>query len=353
MIGEGPDRLRVRRVLVTGVAGLHGSHEAEALVRLGYEAHGVDDLSGGYISNVPEGVRFAKLDLRHRESVERYMHRVRPEIVFHDAAYATEGGSQFTPVRTTERNYMMYMNTLVAGLRGGMKKIVLASSMSVYGRQKPPFTEDMERKPEDVYAISKAAMEHATEVLARVHGFRYTIIRPHNVYGPRQNLRDPYRNVIAIWINALMNDKPFWIYGRGRQRRAFTYIEDFTPYVIRAGLSKRCDGEIFNIGPDEDISLNRLAALVLGEFFGGEKAVPPYLKPRYWRAGRPLEVADAYSSQRKARRWLGYRTTVPIREGVRRMVAWALTVGPQPFAYLKHGLELKDGAPPTWTRKLY
>jgi UDP-glucose 4-epimerase len=353
MVGEGPDRLQVRRVLVTGVAGLHGSHEAEALLRMGYEVYGADDLSGGYVSNVPDGVRFTKLDLRHQASVERYMRRVRPEVIFHDAAYATEGGSQFTPVRSTERNYMMYLNTLVAGVRHGMKKMVLASSMSVYGRQKPPFTEGLERKPEDVYAIAKAAMEQVTEILARVHGFRYTIIRPHNVYGPRQNLSDPYRNVIAIWINALMNDKPFWIYGDGRQKRAYTYITDYTPYVIRAGLSKRCAGEIFNIGPQEEISLNGLAGLVLREFFGADRAVPKYLKPRHWRPGRPLEVANAWSSQEKARRWLGVRTATPIREGVRRMVAWALTMGPQPFAYLKHGLELVTGAPPTWTRKLY
>jgi UDP-glucose 4-epimerase len=150
-----------------------------------------------------------------------------------------------------------------------------------------------------------------------------------------------------------MNDRPFWIYGKGTQRRAFTYIEDFTPYVVRAGLSKRCSGQIFNIGPEEEISLNRLADLVLREFCGGEGEIPRYLRPRHWRAGRPLEVADAFSSQRKAQRMLGYRTTVPIREGVRRMVAWALTLGPQPFVHLKHGLELRAGAPPTWTRKLY
>jgi UDP-glucose 4-epimerase len=353
MVGTGADRLRVRRVLVTGVAGLHGSHEARALLVQGYTVYGVDDLSGGSRRNVPEGCRFTQLDLRDRAATERYLSRVRPELIFHDAAFATEGASQFTPIRSTERNYMMYLNLLVPAIKFGLKKIVLASSMSVYGRQKPPFTEDMPRRPEDIYAISKAAMEHATEILSRVHGFAYTIIRPHNVYGPGQNLTDPYRNVIAIWINALMLGKPFWIYGDGNQRRAFTYIEDFTPYVIRAGLSKRCHGQIFNIGPCETISLNRLARLVLAAYFGDLARVPRRLRPRYYRPGRPLEVKHAYSSQKKAERWLGYRTTVPIAEGVRRMVAWARTVGPQPFKYLDGGVELVRRAPPTWTQRLY
>ena len=352
VLGEGTDRIRARRVLVTGVAGLHGSHEAAALLGVGYTVYGVDDLSGGRREHVPAGVRFTRLDLRNRGATESYFKGVRPDLLFHDAAFATEGGSNFTPIHSTERNSMMYLYTLVAAIRHGLKKVVLASSMSVYGRQKPPFRESMDRKPEGVYAIAKAAMERVTEDLSRVHGFDYTIIRPHNVYGPHQNLADPYRNVIAIWTNALMLGKPFWIYGDGRQKRSFTSIEDFTPYVIRAGLSRRCRGEIFNIGPREAIALNDLARLVLREYFGG-RPVPARLRPRTFRPGRPLEVKEAYSSDAKAVRWLGYRTTVPIGEGVRRFVAWARSVGPRPFRYLPGGVELAKNAPPTWTRRLY
>lgn len=347
------ERLPVRRVLVTGVGGLHGSWEAQRLVELGYEVHGVDDLSGGFRHNVPKGCRFARLDLRRREAVARYVARIRPELIFHDASFATEGASQFTPINSTERNQMMYLYLLVPAIRHGLKKIVVASSMSVYGRQRPPFTETMGRAPEDVYAVSKAALEHVTELLARVHGFAYTIIRPQNVYGPRQNLRDPYRNVISIWINALMNGKPFWIYGDGRQERSFTYVEDFTPCVLRAGLGRRFAGEIFNVCSEEEISLNRLADLVLTAYFGSPAACPKRLRPRHYRPGRPLEVKRAYCSNAKARRLLGYRTTVPVAEGVRRMVAWARSVGPQPFRYLAGGLELPRNAPPTWTRRLY
>jgi UDP-glucose 4-epimerase len=348
------DPVPSKRVLVTGAAGFMGSHEAESLLSLGYEVYGVDDLSGGYRSNIPRGTRFTRLDLRDRGATERYVRHVRPGLVFHDAAFATEGGSQFTPLNTTERNYLAYLNLLVPAVRAGMKKMVLVSSMSVYGAQKPPFTEDMDRRPADVYAVSKAAMEHVTEILAGVHGFRYTIIRPHNVYGPKQNLSDPYRNVIAIFINALMNNKPFYIYGDGRQKRSFTYIADYTPYIIRAGLSRRFHGEIFNIGPREEISLNELARLVIRSYFGSGEACPRGLRPRHLRAGRPLEVKEAFCSNKKAERLLGYRTTVPIAAGVRLMVEWARTVGPRPFKYLPGGLELvAPSTPRTWTKKLY
>jgi len=347
------DPLPARRVLVTGAAGFMGSWEVQELVRMGYQTYGVDDLSGGYMENVPKGCKFTKLDLRDRAAVERYMARVRPEIIFHDAAFATEGGSQFTPLNSTERNYLIYLNTLVAGLRHGMKKMVFASSMSVYGGQKAPFSEEMPRMPEDVYAVAKAAGEHATELLAKVHRFQYVIIRPHNVYGERQNLADPYRNVISIFINRLMMNKPFFIYGDGKQRRSFTYIGDYTPYVLRAGLSRKFNGEIFNIGPREDISIKGLGELVIREYFGSMAACPKRLRPKHLPA-RPLEVKNAFCVHHKAERLLGYRTTVDIEEGVRRMVAWARRMGPRKFAYLKEGLELvSPKAPSTWTKKLY
>lgn len=303
--------------------------------------------------NVPKGCRFVNLDLRHKEAVARHIKRVRPQVIFHDAADASEGRSQFTPLNSTERNYLAYLNLLVPAIRCGLKKMVMASSMSVYGAQRPPFTEDMPRAPEDIYAIAKASMEHATEILSRIHGFQYTIIRPHNVYGPRQNLQDPYRNVISIFINSLMNKRPFYIYGDGRQRRSFTYIDDYTPYAIRAGLGRRFHGEIFNVGPREEISIKDLAKLIIALYFGGAKRCPRRLLPRFLPP-RPLEVKLAFTSQKKAEKMLGYKTSVPIEEGVRRMIEWARSVGPQRCSYLRTGLELVSrNTPSTWTKKLY
>lgn len=338
------------KILVTGSAGFMGSHLVDSLLDLGHEVHGVDDLSWGYIENVNKQSKFTQLDLQDKQKTENYINGLKPEYVFHLAADATEGRSQFTPINSTQRNYGAYLNLLVPCIRNGMKKMILTSSMSVYGKQSAPFSEDMERRPEDIYAISKAAMEHATEILSKVFPFEYTIIRPHNVYGSRQNLADPYRNVIAIFINRILQGKNFFIYGDGNQKRAFSYIDDFTPYIVKAGFDDVANGEIFNIGPVEEYSINQLADTVLKIFFP-DGDIPEHLKPQYLPP-RPLEVADAWCTAEKAEKLLGYKTSVSLEEGIRKMVEWAKQVGPMDFHYLDNLELVSDTAPETWTKKL-
>jgi UDP-glucose 4-epimerase len=337
------------RVLVTGAAGFMGGHLVDALVD-DYEVYGVDDMSGGFWRNVNPKSHFTQLDLRQKESTEQYMANVRPEYLFHLAADATEGRSQFTPVTCTERNLIAYLHTLVPAIRHGLRKVVLTSSMSIYGAQEPPFDESMTPQPEDVYGVSKAAMEQVTRILSDVHDFRYTIVRPHNVYGPRQNIADPYRNVIGIFINSMLHNKAFYIYGDGEQRRAFTYIDDFTPYMLRAGFDSRCDGETINIGPRDEVTINDLAQTVLSTFLDGQP-VPERLRPIHLPA-RPKEVRDAYCTDNKAQHLLEYHTTVHLQRGIGHMIAWAKQLGPQQPRYMD-GLEITTAdTPVTWTQKL-
>lgn len=340
------------KILVTGAAGFMGGHLVDYLIgQKEHEVFAVDDLSGGYRDNVDTKAHFTKLDLRSRKKVERYIAKVKPELIYYLAADASEGRSQFTPINSTERNYLAYMYTIVPAIKHGLRKVVLTSSMSVYGAQKPPFSENMLKKPEDIYGISKGAMEDATKVLANVHGFEHVIIRPHNVYGPKQNLADPYRNVIAIFINCLLNNKHFYIYGKGNQKRAFTYIDDFTPYFAKSGFSKECNGEAINIGPKEESTINELSDIVLKVFFPNGN-VPKHLKPQYFPL-RPQEVMEAYCTNDKAARLLGYKTTVGLEEGVEKMVKWAQEKGAQKFNYLKDGVELEtEDLPQTWKKKL-
>ncbi len=338
------------KVLVTGAAGFMGSHLVDALVNKGHDVYGVDDLSGGYKENINPKSTFIKLDLRNKKRTEEVVTKVKPELVFHLAADATEGRSQFTPVNCTERNYFAYLNLLVPCIKNGMKKIVVTSSMSVYGSQKTPFDEKMPKRPDDIYGISKAAMEDATMILSEVHKFKYVIIRPHNVYGPRQNMADPYRNVIAIFINCLLNNKNYYIYGKGNQKRAFSYIDDFTPYILKAGLLSKADNQIFNIGPTQEYTIKQLSEIVLRQFFPDGK-LSKHLVPKNLPI-RPKEVVDAWCTVKRAEEVLGYKTTVTLEEGVKKMIAWAKEQGPKRFKYLDNlELDNKD-TPLVWKKKL-
>ncbi len=338
------------KILITGSAGFMGSHLYDQLFDFGYEVYGVDDLSGGFLRNVSQKKFFTKLDLRDRAITANYIEKIKPDIIFHLAADATEGRSQFTPFSAIDRNMVAYTNLLIPAIKNGLKKMILTSSMSVYGKQQTPFNESMIPQPEDVYGASKAAMEKITQVLSNVYGFGYVIIRPHNVYGPRQNLSDPYRNVIGIFINRLLHGKNFYIYGDGRQKRAFSYIGDVIPAMIKAAFSKKCEGKIINIGSDEVTYLKDLARIITEEFLGS-KNIPNQFKPENL-PDRPQEVKYAYCSHRIAKELLNFRHKTELRDGIRQMIDWARKTGPQKFIYLA-GLELDHPlTPKTWVAKL-
>ena len=341
---------RKAKILVTGSAGFIGSHVYDILKAKGYEVYGVDDLSGGFMRNVSDKKRFTKLDLRDRDKTAAYIAKLKPDIIFHLAADATEGRSQFTPFSDIDRNIVLYTNLLVPAIKHGLKKMILTSSMSVYGAQQTPFHEGMVPQPEDIYGIAKTAMEQETKVMSKVYGFKYVIVRPHNVYGPRQNLSDPYRNVVGIFINRLLHGKNFYIYGDGSSKRAFSYIDDVAPVMVKAAFNSKCNGQVINIGSDNPITLKKLSDVVLEDFFG-TKNFPKKFKPTYI-SDRPQEVRYAYSSHQLAQNLLGIKSETDLQKGVHQMVAWARTFGRQPFVYLK-SLELTHvKIPKTWNEKL-
>ena len=339
------------RVLVTGAAGFMGSHAVDRLLDLGHEVTAADSLIGGYVENVNPAAEFVECDLADRAAAAELVAASDPEVIFHYAADATEGRSQFTPLSSMDNNVVAYLNTLVPAIARGLTKVVLVSSMSVYGAQQPPFNETMPRLPEDVYAAMKASMEAATEHLAAVHGFDYAVFRPHNVYGERQNLADPYRNVVAIFINALLRGRTIHIYGDGEQRRAYSYIGDVNPAIVDGGLSERSSGRVFNVGSAEAVTINQLADVVREVFFDGGPW-PGGLEPKYLPA-RPLEVKNAYCAHDAAEQILGFRNVTSLRAGVEAMVRWARTVGPREPAYLPNSLEIgRERAPATWREQL-
>lgn len=334
------------KILVTGSAGFIASHLVDYLISLGNEVWGVDDFSGGFLRNISPEARstFIKLDLRNKKKTSDVVKKIKPKIVYHLAAIAREGLSQFSPISHTENNYNAYLNLLIPSIKSGVKRMVVCSSMAVYGNQKPPFSEDMRREPFDIYGVAKTAMEQSTEILADVYNFEYVILRPHNVYGPRQNMADPYRNVVAIFINSLLKNKQFYIYGNGEQKRSFSYIDDITPSIAKSGFLKKANKQIINVGPEKEYTINQLAKIIL-------KAFDSKIKPIYL-ADRPREVKEAYCSAQKAKEMLGFKDKTSLTEGIEKMVKWAKTVGYTKPLYLKD-LELEnEQTPKTWSKKL-
>lgn len=316
------------RVLITGVAGLIGSWVAEALTKEKDidKVVGVDDLSGGVMENVSlirhPKFSFEQVDITQYRKIEEVFAQNRPDVVVHAAACAREGASAFQPHKITLTNSFASSIMLELGIKYGMKRFVFMSSMAVMGDNKCPFTEEMPRKPCDIYAVSKAATEKSIEILSQVHNFQYVIIRPHNVIGPRVSLTDPYRNVVAIFVNRLMRREPIYIFGDNHVR-AFSYIEDCLPAFVRTVTTDKANGHIVFVGGKEQITIEQLAEAVIEDFEPSFKPEIIHLEPR------PLEVREAFCAIEKSVKLLGYKETISWREGVRRTVNWSKKLGPQ------------------------
>ena len=317
-----------------------GSWLVDELIRAGHEVVSADNLLGGSKRNVNPDCKFILADLRRRSEVAPLVKGV--EVVYHLAAYAAEGQSIFSPVSINEINIAPMNNLLVEAVNNNVERFVFTSSMAVYGRQTPPFSEDLPRRPEDPYGAAKTYCETMLEIFADTYQFDHVILRPHNVYGPRQNTADPYRNVLGIWINRILRDKPPIIYGDGEQTRAFSYIEDVTPAIIQAGRSDKANGQIINIGTDETATINKACSLLLGIMNSSHK---PVHEP-----ARPGEVKHAYSTVQKSIDLLGYRTKHSLKDGLAKMVDWARKLGPQEPTYTLP-LEITKKAPRVWLEK--
>lgn len=332
------------RLLVTGCAGLIGSHLAKGLIEAGHSVIGIDNLSGGSSLNLPrmpdQRFKFFQADLTKYPEMEELFCSQRPEIIFHLASCAREGASEFQPYKITLANILASVVVLELGLKYGMKRLIFFSSMSVYGKQDPPFSEKMPRMPVDPYGVNKAATEEAIEEMAETHGFEYIILRPHNVFGNGASLSDPYRGVVSIFMNRIMRREPIYIYGENHVR-AFSYIEDCLPAMLRTVDSKNVVGEIINIGGIEPISVMDMAETIISCF-------PDYPRPEIIQLPpRPHEVPRAWCTVDKSVKLLHYKESVGWKGGISRMAAWAKERGPQPWVMDDLPL-LSEKAPKPW-----
>jgi UDP-glucose 4-epimerase len=185
-----------------------GSHVADACLEAGMNVVATDDLSGGYIENVPRKAVWREGDLRDADFVEKLWDGGPFDYVYHLGAYAAEGLSHFIRAYNYRTNLEATVHLINQSILHGTKRFVFTSSIAVYGSGQLPMTEDMAPRPEDPYGISKFAAELDLAAARDMFGLEYTIFRPHNVYGERQNIADKYRNVIGIFMNNVLQGKP-------------------------------------------------------------------------------------------------------------------------------------------------
>lgn len=331
------------RIFITGIAGFLGSHIADRMLELGHEVSGNDTFIGGYEDNVPEAATFYNVDCCDVNAMSKAMKGA--DIVVHSAATAHEGLSIFSPSFITHNIFDASVATISAAIQNNVKRFVFCSSMARYGNGACPFSEAEDPDPIDPYAIAKVASEDILKTLAPMNNMEWNIAVPHNIVGPRQRYDDPFRNVMSIMINRVLQGKPPIIYGDGSQKRCFSFIDDCLFCLEQLILNPKIKNDIFNIGPDEEfITIKQLAEAVIAELkFKGEPIYMP---------DRPKEVKYATCDATKAKRILGYKTSTSFIEGLRSTIQYIQSRGSKPFDYSYPIEIINEHTPETWSKKL-
>jgi len=329
------------KVLVTGVAGFIGRHVAQHCLDFGFKVVGIDDLSEGFLENIPQGVEFIKGDVGDSYLIKQITEKYRFDYIYHLAGFAAEGLSHFVRRYNYTANLLGSINLINAAVRTKVKCFIYTSSVAVYGSQKAPFHEEMVPLPKDPYGISKYAVEMDLKAAREVFGLNFIIFRPHDVYGEYQNFSDPYRNVVGIFINRLLENEPITVVGDGLQTRAFSYIGDVAPIIAESPRKTEIHNQIFNIGSDERHTILELAQVVAKCF--GVRPEIVHLDPR-------KEAKHTFLSHEKLKKYFGERKMISLEEGVHRMVQWARTKENSRYTKFKD-IEIFDNLPPAWKDK--
>ena len=332
-------------IFITGIAGFLGSNLAEYYLKKNFKVSGCDNLVGGSLDNIDQNkINFFKANCEDFEMMKKITKNV--DILCHAAAYAHEGLSSFSPVLISSNNVTGSVSVFTAAIVNKVKRIVYCSSMARYGNIKIPFKEEDELKPVDPYGVSKVAAENILKILSKTHNIEYNIAVPHNIIGPKQKYDDPYRNVVSIMINLMLQKKSPIIYGDGTQKRTFSDIDDCIYCLDKLLTDPQIVSQTVNIGPDEEcISINELYRLLSNKLKFN-------LEPKYLE-DRPNEVKEATCSADKARKVLGYKTSVSLDESLNKIINYIKEKGPKDFQY-NYPLEINNEKTPTaWKEKLF
>ena len=304
-----------KKVLITGVAGLLGSRLADWIIenKPEYKVVGIDDLSGGFEENINPKVDFWQMDLVNHP-IENCFEVNKFDYVFHFAAYAAEGLSPFIRGFNYDNNLKVTARIVNECIKNDVKRLVFTSTLAVYGHGEGGiFNEDQQQAPIDPYGVAKYACEMDIQIANEQHGLDYCIIRPHNVYGIKQNIWDKYRNVLGIWMFQHLNNQPMTIFGDGRQTRAFSYIDDILEPLWNAAIRPKASKEIINLGGVSEHSIGH-AAQILQMIIGDGDVT--YKEARH-------EVKHSIPTFQKSIDILGFEHKTSLKAGLQEMWEWA------------------------------
>lgn len=283
------------KILITGYTGLVGSNLEKRLRE--NTAHKLLCLSrsNGY-------------DLMDKDLVREAVTDFKPDVVYHLAANAAESRGQVSPIEMTESNLMIFLHTLIPSINAGVKRFIYTSSVAVYGEAELPYEEDSIPKPKDIYGINKLACENMLKLLAKLYNFDYTIFRPHNIYGPHQDMSNPYKNVVALFMRYIMEDKPLTLFGGGKMKRAFSYVDDVVD-VLEQATSDTFKNQTVNLGSSMEVEIIELLKVI--EKVAGKKAEVTY------KDARPQEIWNFLANHKRLGILYPYHET-PLEIGIKK-----------------------------------
>lgn len=334
------------KIFITGVAGFLGSNLADYYIKKNYQVSGCDNLVGGELSNLNKKVLFHKANCENFSSMLKIIKNV--DVVCHAAAYAHEGLSMFSPSLITKNIIAGSTSVFSAAIQNKVKRIVFCSSMARYGEIKPPFKESDIPHPVDPYGVAKLAAEKILKILCNTNNIEYNIAVPHNIIGAKQNYTDPFRNVLGIMVNRILQNKSPIIYGDGTQTRSFSDVDDCISCLDQLIANKKIKSQTVNIGPDEKINL-----ISINELFRKISNILKFNKEPIYYPDRPAEIKNSHCSSDLARKILNYKTKYTLDESIERAVYYIKKKGPKPFVY-NYKIEIKNRYTPiTWKKKIF
>jgi UDP-glucose 4-epimerase len=332
-------------IFITGVAGFLGSNLADYYIKKGFKVSGCDNLIGGDLDNLHSDIVFYQGNCENLDFMTQVT-KNKVDVLCHAAAFAHEGLSSISPTLICNNNVSGSVSVFTAAIRNKVKRIVYCTSMARYGKIKIPFREDDQLNPVDPYGVSKVAAENILKILSKTHGIEYNIAVPHNIIGPKQKYDDPFRNVLSIMINLMLQNRKPIIYGDGTQKRCFSDIDDCIYCMDKLLTDKKITSQVINIGPDEEfVSINTIFKILSNKLQFNQE-------PMYY-PDRPNEVKHAICSSDKARKILNYKTSVNLDKSIDKVIKYIQEKGPKKFKY-NYTLEIENEITPiTWKDKLF